>query len=374
MSWLVNYLRRVPVDARLQKTKFKSSLRLEHVQAQADALVETIQKVLEEFFAASLDTIREVDVAEFFTVAQTLAETPDLFDRSGFDGQTLRHQRRVSRRRAGNTDARDLRAGLYADLAAATRSLFADISHAITEATPDIRLLLKSADPDSDVFVSFNWDEELDIALNRLNDVSYTFPDWQHNDGYLILKPHGSIGWYDVAQGLGNDDLYFIANDDYRIPRIKRRVVGFIENELPHDVDGLPHDSLGCPPIIMPPTFAKQFRYPEQQCIWQDVLHVCGAATEFVFLGYSLASDDFLTRAAIRSARRQRHSKLRCLIVDREFSERLLGNFQTVFSSGLTKRRNFLAWTFGDAGRRSKEHVRLAKEIETRLKEAFVRP
>ncbi len=117
----------------------------------------------------------------------------------------------------------------------------------------------------------------------------------------------------------------------------------------------------------MPPTFAKRFEYPEQQNVWRDVLEVCRGAREFVLLGYSLPPDDFLTRAALRSALRQTSFKdLRCLIVGKTCDA--LANAQTVFREGLSRRRNLLEFTFGSDDRS------LAQKIRTRLPWARIVP
>jgi len=120
-------------------------------------------------------------------------------------------------------------------------------------------------------------------------------------------------------------------------------------------------------PLIMPPTFAKRFEYPEQQSIWRDVIDVCRDAREFIFLGYSLPPDDFLTRAAIRSALSETSfTDLRCLVVGK--TPDVLANAQTVFRGGLSHRRNFLQFTFGS------DDASLARQIRTRLPLARIEP
>src|SRR5439155_22066705 len=116
---------------------------------------------------------------------------------------------------------------------------------------------------------------------------------------FLILRPHGSIGWYDLNQGLANHQSYLIAQEDSSIQRFEKRIVAYPQIELPKDIlNRRKPFILDCPPIITPPTFAKRFQYAEQLRIWQDVLEVCSNAKTFIFLGYSLPQDDYLTRAA----------------------------------------------------------------------------
>ena len=101
--------------------------------------------------------------------------------------------------------------------------------------------------------VNFNWDEEVDVALcrGRRVGVSYTFEAWFHKQETILnLKPHGSTGWYDVKQGIGNPDQYFIADEDHRIPRPQKRIVAFDELGLPCDIDKKLHGALECPPVL----------------------------------------------------------------------------------------------------------------------------
>ena len=102
--------------------------------------------------------------------------------------------------------------------------------------------------------------------------MSYTLGSWYKSNEVLVFKPHGSIGWYDVKQGIGNKDAYFIAGNDKRIARFNKRILAFFENELPKDIDGkTEHSPMTCPPVITAPSFSKRFEYAEQHLIWQDV-------------------------------------------------------------------------------------------------------
>jgi hypothetical protein len=298
------------------------------------------------------------NVSEFFTIAHTLAETPMLFQ----IGKRLRGQ-------SADIAARTIQeASLYHDLAAATRTFFIDISNAteIQDGAADIRSVMSDLRSSRDAIVSFKWDEEPELYFSEKgSDAAYTLPDWEASNDFLVLKPHGSIGWYDVAQGIGNDNAYFIAiNDDVRLARPDRRIVSYLENELPVDIDGTEHRPLSCPPVIMPRTFARRFDYPELQHIWHDVLEVFRRAHAFVFLGYSLPPDDYLTRAAIRSAMRSSpRERLRCLVVSASVDA--LTNAKSVFPE-LTADRNHLLWTFG------KGDSALSETIEKRLQNADI--
>jgi hypothetical protein len=263
---------------------------------------------------------------------------------------------------------------LYESLSAATRTYFLEIYE--NNALPDdMDCVLNSIDEKSHAIVNFNWDEEVDSLLSTWeNDPT---PDEDHmaytlsgrkKYHYVHLKPHGSIGWYDVAQGIGNDDVYFIAADDERIGRAKRRILAYTENELPRDIDQDPHPKLACPPVIMPPTFAKRFEFVEQQQIWQDVLQVSTYADEFVFLGYSLPSDDFLTRAAIRRSldRNGRVRSVKTVLIAKACDDAVSRRFISVFPEFHTD-KDYLQWTFGGDNSEFWGNQCLAKLIEERL-------
>lgn len=307
-------------------------------------IVQEIDEFMRTYFALNLSQSEEVNVAEFFTIAHTLCGTSPLL-------------RPTAELQTTSSDA-----ALYEVLAAATRTFFLDISRLteVKDQPADFLKLLEEFEPERDAIISFNWDEELDLGLSELSDIAFTLADWAKERCYLILKPHGSIGWYDVTQGVYNEDGYFIAANDDRLPRAKQRVMAYLEMEHPIDIDGRAHPAFACPPLIMPPTFAKRFDYPEQQNVWQDVLKVCRDAKEFIFLGYSLPPDDFLTRAAIRSAISTKEvTKLRCLVVGK--SDNVLANAQTIFQKGLHRDRNFLQFTFGS------DDPSLAKQIRSKL-------
>jgi hypothetical protein len=355
MRELVAYLNRAEAPPILRKIRFKNGLERDKAsRLRAEGIVRVIEAVLDRYFALPIRDIGRVDVAEFFSVAHMLADTPYLFGQLATQSESIYARGQPSP------------ATLFSDLAAVTRSYFFDIGKRC-RISPDLSSLVATLNPDEDVVVNFNWDEEVDVAVDDLADgIGYTVEAAAVERNVLVLKPHGSIQWHDVSQGIGNREMYFIARGDGRIPRAKLRVVSYVENELPLDIDRRAHSRFACPPVITPPTFSKKFEYPEQQSIWQDTVHVCGRATEFVFLGYSLPRDDYLTRAAIRSALRDntRGGQRRCLIIDRAFDDKR-ANFESVFG-GLTSQRNFLNWDFGTSDRT------FAEQVCERLKRASI--
>jgi hypothetical protein len=339
---------------------FRNSVRgSESARRQAARIITVIERVLKTYFATGLSALERVDVAEFFTLAQTLSERSWMGDHG------------TAGTRAGiGVDGEPSERTLFNDLAAVTRSYFVDLSVAF-DYPADIDAVLRLVRPRQDAIINFNWDEEVDIwfSSGAKEDVCYTIGAHHGARETLVLKPHGSIGWYDLQRGIGNEDAYLIAMADHRIPRYDKRILAYTDNDLPLELDGDGyHPALTCPPVITAPTFAKRFDYIEQQRIWQDVLEVCRNARDFIFLGYSLPKDDFLTRAAIRAAiSKNRVRDVRCLVVDRALDDMKRLNFMSVFGA-LSPDRNHLKWDFG-CGKRS-----LRDQLEEKLEGAFVVP
>jgi hypothetical protein len=356
MRDLVEYLQG-QTPAQHKRKGFINVLKRDKWRPRSEQILQVIDQVLGDYFAVLRAQVGDVDVAEFFTMANTLADMPLVFA----DTRALPRQTASEESSQPPTEAT-----LFEDLAVVTRSYFNEI-WLRWKLPDDIASLVAKMDPDRHVIINFNWDEELDAALTKCFDVHYTLHGWQKaGGGILMLRPHGSIGWYDVKQGLTNNDLYFIAEKDDRVPPVQRRILAYEEPELPQDVYRAEYSPLSCPPVITPPTFAKRFSYHEQQLIWQDVLEVCSKAYEFVFLGYSMPKDDILTRAAIRRALRYNPDKpsLHCVVCDLSFDDTKKLNFQSVFTEGLVKKHH-LKVTFGDEKR-----GQLGDELEEHLQDA----
>ena len=307
----------------------------ESYRTKASSIRKRVLHVLQDFLRQSVD---RVDVSEFYTLVQMMSETPAVF---------------------GSPEGGDM-AGLYDSLSAATAELLlATCQDKLLASLP--AAILNHMDPLHHAIVNFNWDEEVDSHLTTEedcagDDISYTLGSWENDRSaekpYLLLKPHGSAGWFDVAEGISNREAYFICEYDPRITRRSRRIMAYYEIESPKTIGG--GEGIDCPRVMTPPTFAKRFDYREQQFVWQDVIQVCSGAREFVFLGYNLRPDDYLTRAAIRNALRVAQcDDVKCLVVDRGSDERsraaLLANFQSVFGETLDEKRNFLFGDFGHA-------------------------
>jgi hypothetical protein len=363
-SRLVEYLQGKHQLQGLPGSEFINSLGSRGLRRRAEEIGNLIVDFLNKYFRISLDNLHKVGVAEFFTMASSLAETPSLF---GLEDDEFELGEMPD---AGPLQARHL----FSALACLTRTYFIDICRS-QDYPKDIRDLLDHVDPRTSAIINFNWDEEVDIYLTSSNyrngELAYSRAAWRPSrkleDLFLLLRPHGSIGWYDITQGIGNRYTYLIAEKDSRIRRSQKRIVAFSEVGWPKDLaNGKFFPKLTCPPLITPPTFAKRFQYKEQHQIWRDVLEVCAQAREFIFLGYSLPPDDYLTRAAICSSLTDNGADpAKCLIVG--LDPGVLDNFTGIFGEALSIESHFLQWRFGC------NKKGLARKIEENLRDVSVR-
>ena len=138
--------------------------------------------------------------------------------------------------------------------------------------------------------ISFNWDLILDELLfgDSLAPCSYGLSP--STSGPRLLKPHGSLNWYEGAYGrhlmadktfplFGTGDDAVLAFRPFRAPKSKRR---------------------SYMPLIVPPVFNKDFSDPLFQPLWREAVSVLSTAREVKFIGFSLADADFHARFILR--------------------------------------------------------------------------
>lgn len=139
--------------------------------------------------------------------------------------------------------------------------------------------------------ISFNWDLVLDELLfgDNIDQVCYGLTR-RLRRGVRLIKPHGSLNWYEHAtgkylrdekkfklHGTGADAIY--AFKPYRAPTSSQR---------------------SYMPLIVPPVFNKEFGGSVFRSLWREAVSVLSTASEVRFLGYSLADADFHARFALR--------------------------------------------------------------------------
>ena len=240
----------------------------------------------------------------------------------------------------------DLRQALVRRLAAARDS----IVHRDTLASFARHILETEAS-----IVTFNYDDILDQALCEVyrpeTQGRYpTIPYWHPDSGYgffcrpsiatvvnsndfmndaksFVLKLHGSINWRsrlgDVgARGpaaiLHHEEWYGGTREWLDIARAQ------VEAQLESD------------PFIVPPVLVKSelAAHPVLKAIWRQAHEQLRAATEVVFIGYSLPRTDLAARVLFHEAlRHNRNARIQVVDIGATLEQRelLLGNYTSVF-------------------------------------------
>jgi hypothetical protein len=138
----------------------------------------------------------------------------------------------------------------------------------------------------NDVVITFNWDLLVEEALYDLK------KEWKYNlcgGAISILKPHGSLDWYDSKEVSIDRNLIFALNEKFKRIQVFKRFRP-------------PRISKPTVPVILPPVINKKIVYDELQSIWRDTWLALRHAAEIYVIGYSLPPEDLHARFTIRSA------------------------------------------------------------------------
>lgn len=140
--------------------------------------------------------------------------------------------------------------------------------------------------------ISFNWDLVLDQQLfaQGLSPASYGF---SNPCGPVLLKPHGSLNWYEAEQMMKVTErkhIEIFANEN-----TKERVEAFL---YPREITS----TVGrrYTPLIVPPTYLKDFSRPIFRQLWRRCTDVLSTPKELFFLGYSLPPADLHSQYIFR--------------------------------------------------------------------------
>jgi hypothetical protein len=188
--------------------------------------------------------------------------------------------------------------------------LLAAITVSLSEKTNSIRIqntqffrLAKLLRP-GDAVVTFNWDLLVEKALTELG------LDWSYelkNDKLALLKPHGSIDWFD------GDTI-----------KIKASLTSPVINEIGKlrvfQYFRMPRTGSPTTPIIVPPLVKKKWKYLEFDRIWRSTWRALRTANEIHVIGFSLPPEDlhikFIIRSAIRINEQTHTGPLRVTVVN----------------------------------------------------------
>jgi len=134
--------------------------------------------------------------------------------------------------------------------------------------------------------VSFNWDLILDHLIfdGHLTAESYGLSE-KLGKGPILLKPHGSLNWYEGVQLSHVPNLKRI--EIFHQCDSQNSVHAFL---LPRGVKSKTGKSYN--PLIIPPTFLKDFTPSVFRRLWQNCTDALSTPKRLVFLGYSLPAAD----------------------------------------------------------------------------------
>jgi len=154
--------------------------------------------------------------------------------------------------------------------------------------------------------VSFNWDLILDQLLfnGDLGSQSYGLSR-KLGKGPLLLKPHGSLNWYEGKQmehvtDVKKIEIFHRKNEDHCVH-------AFLAPRGVKSKTGKQYT-----PLIIPPTYFKNFKPSVFKRLWQNCTEVLSTPKRLVFLGYSLPAADLHAQFIFRCGfHNQLHGRIR---------------------------------------------------------------
>ncbi len=165
------------------------------------------------------------------------------------------------------------------------------------------------------IYITFNYDLLLESALSA-EQIPFSYTLQFNSDEVAVLKPHGSINWFNKGTKLRDDvDVFDLGT------HVDQRGM---EESNPDDCIQvcLTLDSklLGFrkwkEPVIIPPTPMKQVENPDLKRIWASFSSAIHATPRLEIIGYSLPAADRLARLVLRKAGPPHHHNRRIMVVN----------------------------------------------------------
>jgi hypothetical protein len=146
--------------------------------------------------------------------------------------------------------------------------------------------IIKRLQDENAAIVSFNWDLILDHMLfgGTLNSANYGLSS-RLEDGPLLLKPHGSLNWYEGTQLKHVKDAKRV--EIFHSSDATKCVHAFLRPRGVKSTVGKRYA-----PLIIPPTYLKDFTPTIFQQLWRTCTDVLSTPKRLIFLGYSLPAAD----------------------------------------------------------------------------------
>jgi len=134
--------------------------------------------------------------------------------------------------------------------------------------------------------------DELLFGQN-INSGSYGFSDSNKMRAPILLKPHGSLNWFEAAQGsnlkAAKRTLIFGKRDS------SEAIYAFKRFREPISTRGRTYT-----PLIVPPVYLKNFKKPVFKALWQNCTATLSTARKVIFLGYSMPQADLHAQFIMR--------------------------------------------------------------------------
>jgi hypothetical protein len=148
-----------------------------------------------------------------------------------------------------------------------------------------LSVMVKRLRQENAAIVSFNWDLILDhLVFEEIAAANYGLSR-DLGKGPLLLKPHGSLNWYQGTQidvvAASKRIVIFHHKDEQKC------VHAFVH---PRDIESKSGKRYA--PLIIPPTYLKDFRPSIFRQLWKNCTDVLSTPKKIVFLGYSLPEAD----------------------------------------------------------------------------------
>ncbi|MGH7833515.1 MAG: hypothetical protein ACREQK_07710, partial [Candidatus Binatia bacterium] len=138
--------------------------------------------------------------------------------------------------------------------------------------------------------ISFNWDLVLDQQLfeGEVSGASYGLTK-RLDAGPVLLKPHGSLNWYEASQMAKVAEEKHVTIFDNK--KDKERIEAFLYPRAIKSKWGRRYT-----PLIVPPTYLKNFDRPVFRRLWNNCTDALSTPKKLIFLGYPLPAADLHTQ------------------------------------------------------------------------------
>jgi hypothetical protein len=154
--------------------------------------------------------------------------------------------------------------------------------------------VIKRFQSENTAIISFNWHILLDQLLfeNGVDSHSYGLAT-DLGDRPVLLKPHGSLNWYEATEILkvGSDKRITIFPSKENTERIE----AFLYPRGIKSKSGRRYT-----PLIVPPTYLKDFSRPLFRRLWNRCTDVLSTPKKLILLGYSLPPADLQAQFILR--------------------------------------------------------------------------